>query len=101
MTFARRIIQAFSCLAGLVAGLLLLNSCIFPTKCGESAAITDGNFSKLSISIVANGGGEPPSAIVEQFIEVQPLSLEIRDTEVVLTYETTDGRGTAIFSTGN
>jgi len=101
MIFARRIIQAFSCVAGLVAGLLLLNSCLFPTKCGESAAITAGKFSKLSMSTVANGGGEPPSAITEQFRDVQPLSLEIRDREVVLTYEAIDGRGTAIFSSGN
>lgn len=41
MSFARRTIQASSCIAGLVVGLVMLSSCVFPTKCGESAAITD------------------------------------------------------------
>lgn len=89
---ARPIVQLLSCVAGLCLGLSILASCGF-AQCREPKAMVTGTFRTLTLTTVANGGGEPPPDLAAPFEAVEPLSLDIQNDRTVLTYRVPTGNG--------
>lgn len=100
MISSKRAIQLASCLAGLGFGFAALNSCIFPVKCDDPRPIELGTHRVVAISVVANGGGEPRPEMAAAFRELEPLSLEISTTELILRYNSPNGPAAATFAVG-